>query len=207
MLIQPVLSRVITGVLDGVLSPSTEKTWYARLDGIAQYWQLSETIELSGDFEVEINVIGFSTGYLFGDSNPNYDPLTTRVASFNGLQYGWLGNPVSSSDPFKLPSAPVWYKRVNGVISSNTATSTRDGTEVLSFDRVAGPYGGTTSIPMGDGLMWGLKVWTGGDREAGNLIVDLPLTNKAEGAVQSAIQPIGMTATLLNYTEAVWEEQ
>lgn len=180
------LAPLIKGLVGGSLR-NTLTNYLARLDGVTQYWQLSETIDLTTsdviEFEFEGGEIDNGFASFIGTSNfaVRFDVDTTRSflreqgvgATLNGTSVVSEVTPVPSSGSNKVSLL------INSV-GSLTQLGSIGGSRLLN-------------LPL-----YNFKVI-----RDGVAIHNIPLTNKEQGAIQSPI--VGnVSATMINYTEDVW---
>lgn len=198
-----------TGTLADMLTgfwSTPQVNYVARLDGATQYWQLSEAIALDGgDFKICVSaelkpsiieiIAGNSSntsGSIFFDGSKLFIRDTESVV-------------ISTEQdvPIKQGVSKICVLRVGGVFSvtvdETEYTMSRSGVVSggLMIDRL-GRY--STNSFIYSGILLDLEI------EIDGVITNsIPLTNKAQGATQLAT--VGnVNATMLNYTEAVWEE-
>lgn len=142
-----------------------------------QWCELSEPVVLGGDFEIEFYVLIDDTSdfhqllsgannstinvrasddiivYLNGDVNRSFTPTVTR-GTINKIIVGRSG--------------PLYRVDING----DSDTSTQTITDV-HIDRVGQQTTFGTPSPL-EGIPFSLKIWTNGDRNTGDLILDIP---------------------------------
>jgi len=181
--------------------------YVARLDGATQYWQLSEdiTIPESTPFRIKIQaeLDRDNTRHVFS----NYKADDFRLISVSQLSAAQLFVGGNSGFYSNLnPSEVVSTVEVVGdgssyvVIIDGAAASSALQVGVITFNSIGGKWGATTNAMIGLGVHSNLSV------EINHALThEIPLTNKAQGATQLAT--VGnVNATMVNYTEAVWEE-
>lgn len=175
--------------VEGLLSPVIN--YVARLDGVSQYWQLSEgiTLELGDLVEFEFVSVGDNTNSFVIDS--------TDRSSF-----------IFNKDSTVQRSSALGFMDINGERVQNLATpfpsegvvnivSIRMDVSVATIDFIGCEY--REDRGYFSGLFRNFKVIRGG-----GVIHQIPLTNKAQGATQLAT--VGnVNATMPNYTPDVWE--
>ncbi len=176
--------------------------YVARLDG-TQYYELSEavTISLGGALELDFysEVTGWQTVVSgFTDQNGgrvgevrrnNTDETIELIGDLSGFDYYIDGDQITSRvTPFPLQK----ITRLRVVNSSS---------ELLKYRVLAERDSSTTSSARLVGYIKRFRVYD----SSGVLINEIPLTNKAQGATQLPTAG-NVSATMVNYSEDVWEE-
>ena len=202
------LSLVAKGVASRV-------NYVARLDGATQHWELSEpiTAEDGDDFSLKIKADrGVRTAGCFlmtsmsgGDYGINIYSTGDYSTGAGKLSIFGLGNSPSVENLDSFTNLDVEVERVSGVWTltvngvSDTKTPTSEPPAIASSTatnlgrRVSGSF-------YSDGYISDFEF-----SKNGVVINKIPLTNKPQGATQLAT--VGsVNATMINYTEAVWEE-
>ncbi|MBM94870.1 MAG: hypothetical protein CMI09_03335 [Oceanospirillaceae bacterium] len=163
--------------------------YFTDLDAsAAQYYELSSSVVLSGDFEIEFKASTVGTPYApflgnklnldnYCDLNPANQP---RIKINGDICQATESVPTEVLDTFR-------FLRVTDVLNISTSSgityTTHCSTEDFVFDFVGRRFGSTFI----SGFMSGIKAWSGGDRNTGDLIVDLPLDKKIpiDGIIQN----------------------
>ena len=166
-------------------SSSEVKSYVYRLNGSDQYFQLSEDLTLSNGQVMEFECVGTHEG-----------GVLISTASF-GLQFRLIGGVY---DFFGCDA------EVNGVPATSGVT-TYDGGDITSFKLTV-----TTARPLGTLASKSISFLSPSamrkfkrKESNGNVINEIPLTNKAQGATQ--LPTIGsVSATIVGYNENDWEE-
>ena len=157
--------------------------YFSTFDGSSSYAALTDEIVLSGDFEIEFKTINadLSSGAYF-------------LADINGtdgrILYLNTGNIVLTGDTDEtyvnvgqlsgVANRVFALKRVNGVysvdINGNISTNPTVNISSVTINSMASQWGSATGVPFFSGQMHDLKIWSGGDRNTGTLILDLPMS-------------------------------
>ncbi|MDN3403758.1 SUMF1/EgtB/PvdO family nonheme iron enzyme [Pseudoalteromonas sp. APC 3218] len=184
--------------------------YFSRTDGQAQYYNLSKPVEIPAntDFKVSFYVQGFNDAYegLFENSQgtSTWLRLLPRSQSQNLQGYdeqNYFGF---------LPQQTIWLRdgevrkvtlireqgKLYAQINDSELIYSRAATAAWTFDRLC-----KFSSTYFGGLFYDFEV-----EIAGEVVLQLPLTNKEQGAVQ--LPTVGdITATMANYTPLVWERE
>lgn len=195
----------------GKVTPEPEPINYvARLDD-GQYWQMSETVEIppSADFELGFN-LGVSEeksqGVFYNSqtSFSNYARLFTSDSYAYNILIGFDSSSAAffkHSDGFNLFDGNlnrVVIKRVQGVVLAYL-NGVKDSTEKNITDGLAFNVLNRYASSYLSGVIANVDLKIGGV-----ITNEIPLTNKEQGATQLAT--VGsINATMINYTEDVWE--
>lgn len=167
------------------------KNYVARLDGLTQAWQFSEPLNLLVGDDIYMSYTDIATdgsrSYFFGDEAYQFALFSTVDAIyFDGyaLNSTVNGNTITN-EVTEIPAEGInELKLVPG----------RAGSPTFLGARVS-----DSSYKM-NGAIFNFKVVRGGE-----IIHEIPLTNKSQGATQ--LPTVGsVSATMINYTEAVWQE-
>jgi hypothetical protein len=175
-------------------------TSYAfTVDGVTQYYQLSSSVSLAGDFVVSFNYKGSAGNYypLIGRDDGT---LLARIDN-NGTLRVFVGSALITSTAVInnnvnhiieiVRVGQVLTLKIDGVTAGTVNSSSTLGT--VSFSRLAERLGSYTS-----GQFKKLIV-----SSAGVSTLNLPLNNKSQGANQ--IATVGsINATIVNYNAAGW---
>ena len=194
------LSLVSKGVASAI-------KWVAQLDGLTQYWQLSEPIVIPEN-------VDFRLTQTFSGVNDSFEGLLDSTdGSF------WLRlMPTSQSNNIQAFLGAAYTSEI-----PHSTINLRDGNyHTLTFARVSGVihviYDGVTSIANTNNSAFNIHrmarfstaefegVYKEFEVEIDGVITNqIPLTNKAQGATQLAT--VGnINAFMPNYTEAVWRK-
>lgn len=186
--------------------------WVAQLDGVAQYWQLSEpiTIPPSVDFSINLTLSGSNAtleGLMEGSAFWIRFLISSDAVFFNKNAQAKMGSSTFSLLPLGagvtrdgadksisiLRVDGVIYSSINGSEPSRDRSSALDGFTIDSMGKyVSALFGGVMSN-------FSVEI-------DGTLTSEIPLTNKVQGATQLAT--VGsVNATMINYTEAVWKKK
>lgn len=177
------------GNFKGGIIIEDETLYVARLDGLTQYWQLSEPIIILPNDSIELSFIGgiVDNGLAAFVVTTNFAvrfdvDSTASYLRENGLSATLNGVDVDSG--------------VTTVPSSGSNEVALSVTSSGSLEQIASVEGSRLmNLPV-----YSFKVIRGG-----TVIHEIPLTNKAQGATQ--LPTVGsVSATMINYTEAVWQE-
>lgn len=199
----PILEQA--GFSIGSTEPEPVINYVARLDGISQRWSFSDVRTLEGDFEVAFDVLmdGTPPLVLMGGAN-RFGCIFFNEGKFNFRDI----NDVTRTTVNTFSSAGDTVYSVRVLISSGVIS--------VSIDGVDQPLSGNTSnftglylryLAVRDSDNFYLKGYIKSFEliESGVKTIAIPLTNKAQGATQLAT--VGsVNATMVNYTEDVWEE-
>ena len=165
----------------------TQAEWLLNLDG--GYVEL-QPIVLSGDFEIEfkINPNSFSGVQPFLGSNNGIDNF---IGTFNSdkLFYRFDANSTQTNLSFLInQSNTLTIKKVGSSVVSklngNSETDTNTGAFVID---VIGAR--NSSLNLFNGQLSDLKIWDGGDRTTGALIIDSAL-NDNSNIIANAASPV-----------------
>ena len=176
----PIFARLITAKkITARLIQTFSKIcrYFSTFDGSSSYAALTDEIVLSGDFEITYK---FKTG-VFNNSNPHLGsnnelsyirPDSNTLIKVGGASTGnyIFGNYTLLED--------VWheltFKRISGLLTlSVDEQSYSNGTQIGDFIlQKVGSKGGSYF----DGQLSDLKIWDGGDRNTGALVLDLPMS-------------------------------
>ncbi len=183
----------------------------ARLNGFSQYWQLSSPIVIpeGSDFEMEISASRVSTvwGNLISGTNFRVSArgatgaYSLRVDIDEGGLRG--AHTADNTWPSDNQTRKAVVSRVGSIISVQlddidgiTTTNYEGPIQVVKLGRDA-VIGGNDYLK---GYAINLRV-----RINNTLTNSIPLTNKSQGATQ--LPTVGnVSATMVNYSEDVWEE-
>ena len=189
----PIFARLITAKkITARLIQTFSKIcrYFSTFDGSTSYAALTDEIVLSGDFEIEFKclttnttqdqaifdsvdfgVSGVGKSLLYIDTPNGLDfVIPTAGTSFTRTQFGEFSNLTNGqlNTVAVGRSAGVIYAKLNDV--SLTATGVLSSNIDVIFDNVGG-------LPRKfDGQLSDLKIWDGGDRTTGDLILDLPMS-------------------------------
>ena len=158
--------------------------YFSTFDGSSSYAALTDEIVLSGDFEIEIKIgdadygSGFNTRVVLGNlsapqpsiaftesnsalriRNTNSQAVNYTVADLNYFKNGTLRVVLSGS------SVEVFFNDVSLGVKSLQSS--------FIFNAIAS-YSST--VFRFSGQLSDLKIWSGGDRTTGDLILDLPMS-------------------------------
>ena len=181
----PIFARLITAKkITARLIQTFSKIcrYFSTFDGSSSYAALTDEIVLSGDFEIEFKTINsdLSSGaYFLADING----INGRILYLN------TGNIVLTGDTDEtyvnvgqlsgVANRVFALKRVNGVysvdINGNISTNPTVNISSVTINSMASQWGSATGVPFFSGQMHDLKIWSGGDRNTGSLILDLPM--------------------------------
>lgn len=192
--------------------------YVARLDGATQYWQLSERlINPDGDIDIEFktgsNVNGGGidrvvlsqclTAAYSGSSGKEFTLYFNASGYLQALHGGaFFGSSVNAAiEPDKTYRWRLEGNQqeffVDGVLVDSNTVSRGSAREPSAQCLIGAQTSGGALRGYFDGPIYDVKVNSA-------IQVEIPLTNKAQGATQLAT--VGnVNATLVNYTEAVWE--
>ena len=185
----PILEQA--GFSIGGVAPEPAINYVARLEPVAgQYWQLSEPIPINEGYEIYFTFV-----------NNGYQSSSYLLCSNDNTDTGLFTNP---SDGRLLTSGNTSITIDVDGMGNNVETY--DGLpheitiEVLgggSFQKLASRFNGVRTL---SGWIKSLVVRD----ELGNVVNEIPLTNKEQGATQLAT--VGdVNAFMPNYSSDVWE--
>ena len=179
--------------------------YVARLDPVAaQYWQLSESIDIASndDFEMSMMMlVDDSNFYALGSDTAISE---NRIAVYNDGS-SIIGMGLSGSVSFTGLGIFALFKvsRVSGDISvtfnGNEIASSTGENLALTISRIGGKFEGDTSVPNIEGFVSNFSFVRNGVEE-----ISIPLTNKEQGATQLPATG-SVSATMPNYTRDAWE--
>lgn len=171
--------------------------YVARLDGATQYWQLSEPVSVDVGDKLRI--------YYKADTvqSGSFKSMIARDANFSSIiqlstdgTYSYQRVDLFVDGQQKLPTdmAPIDGAYHEVIVECTTAFST-------SLLGAAWSNIPTSTFRHFDNALYGFEHIRGDE-----VILSIPLTNKAQGATQLAT--VGnINATMLNYTGDEWEVQ
>lgn len=197
------------GNIEGLLKPLAPAINYvARLNGTDQYWQLSEEINAGSNFDFSISTQIETSGpsMITGANNSSAGCFFHNEGRFlirdtNSVTYTSINTfPVNDGSIFDVRVLVVngdLFFYVDGVLQALNRSN--DGTfSGLFIHRIARR---TEAAFYNKGVMYGFLL----KDTSGNVLNEIPLTNKAQGATQLAA--VGsVNATMVNYDESVWEQ-
>lgn len=155
------------------------KKYFSTFDGTSSYAALTDEIVLSGDFEIEVDfkkdsagsmaICTGQNGFLRVDSNGSVIFRDENYNQFEGSNFP------PDTERHKLIFK---YNSTTGALESSV-----DGVALITRNAVTFPFsivkvgvrGGSNADPF-NGQLSDLKIWSGGDRSTGNLILDLPMS-------------------------------
>tara|TARA_B100001063_G_scaffold227047_1_gene237126 strand:+ start:8757 stop:9539 length:783 start_codon:yes stop_codon:yes gene_type:complete len=195
------LKRFVSGLLD--------VSYVARLDGVSQYWQLSDPIVIPSGSDFKVSGIGvFSpSGFHFASSRLSNDGRLAVLGSTQNVYFNsTLVDGITNEDFAILTDGNphhISFERVgtNAILKVDEVTFINGSwsTEEVLLDSLGSKWGSSTSIPNFEGPIYDFKVEINGE-----LTNAIPLTNREQGATQSPT--IGsVSATMFGYSEGVWE--
>ena len=183
----PIFARLITAKkITARLIQTFSKIcrYFSTFDGSSSYAALTDEIVLSGDFEIEVKIgdadygSGFNTRVVLGNlsapqpsiaftesnsalriRNTNSQAVNYTVADLNYFKNGTLRVVLSGS------SVEVFFNDVSLGVKSLQSS--------FIFNAIAS-YSST--VFRFSGQLSDLKIWSGGDRTTGDLILDLPMS-------------------------------
>ncbi len=172
----------------------------ARLNG-TQYWQLSEAIQFVGNYRVEIDV-SF-------DSSKETDLKVMDSTTGDSKRFDININNYTNPLPY-INRRPYMELLVNGIDTNTipdddsefTLTIYRDSETVDRGQKEVFYLGARYSVEnFLFGYVKNLRIYD----ENNTLTHEIPLTNRLQGATQ--LPNVGnVSATMVNYSEDVWEE-
>nr|MDC2855461.1 hypothetical protein [Ningiella sp. W23] len=181
-----------------------------RTDGETQYYNLSRPLEIPAntDFKVSFYVQGFNDAYegLFENSTGTSTWLRFLPSSqSNNLQgydeesyFGFIQQQIVFLRDGEVRKVTLIREqgKLYAQINEGEKIYSRSATAAWTFDRLC-----KFSNTYFGGLFYDFEV-----EIAGEVVLQLPLTNKKQGAVQ--LPTVGeITATIANYTPLVWERE
>jgi len=205
-----VARSVVRSVVRSVANYEQFFRWLMTLNGVSQYVQL-DPVTLAGDFEISmmINPVSPSANdaLLADDHGSTYyfrlnDANSIRVFS-NGVGFTFNG----------AENLPTGEFQVSFVLLNTKLKCFVDGVQ-FGTDITITPYTGVDNFLIGsansaskffNGSLRDLKIWSGGDRTTGELIVDMPLDDGYANN-PTARNTVGADGAFVNMTEASWSE-
>jgi hypothetical protein len=152
-----------------------------------QWGELSELIVLNSSSEIEWKSRwpqGDSGGYFFANNNGSNGQSDRFVissdkkifgAGFNGTQVVETAFSDQSIHTFRLVSVSggdVAFYVDNTIVASAPALFP------VNINSIGDQYGSATSVTNYAGIFYDLKVWANGDRNTGDLILDIPINER-----------------------------
>lgn len=163
--------------------------WVAQLDGVTQYWVLSEPINIEVDYTVGLMFIG---GVISNQYARFYCLANNQMSVDSGIdsdKFRVSGGVTSLNDSNIFSGDPIPLSGENKIETKLSVTGMIDS---------IGSYNNSRFINL---PLYGFVI----KNAAGVVIHEIPLTNKAQGATQLAT--VGnINAFMPNYTEAVWRK-
>ncbi|GAA61826.1 hypothetical protein P20652_3715 [Pseudoalteromonas sp. BSi20652] len=201
---RPALTNALTNAIRSAFSyiPTNLEQWVARLDGFSQHWVLSSPFTVTEGQRIELSIYGVTTENermtLFGQYGQDGDSLNIHDRGQVHFRTG-DGHVSDLSLDGSTPAIIADPFRYDGLSHEITATI-KSGFTVSTDKFGAAANGGLFRYYL-SGAVHNIKHYD----VDGTLLLDLPLTNKSQGATQLAT--VGnISATMLNYTEDVWEK-
>lgn len=178
---------------DWLAAVSIPKVEVARLDGVTQYWQLSEPIPLLAGYKVryKTSVTGGlgNVVYLHGSSAQSTSLSAYIVPSNSQLSFSGSTNEKLDGVPF------VNNSEIQLGVEYVVEFSVNSNKDIATLFRLQDVEKYTA------GYIYDLEVLD----DTGTVVNRIPLTNKAQGATQLAT--VGnVNATMINYTGDEWEQ-
>jgi len=171
--------------------------WVAQLDGAMQSWQLTESINLiAGDkvrFKYKSSTTASSSIKAFYSRDTNYFPLVS-LRSDGAYTVNAGAIKIDGVDYQEGEQAPIdgEYHEIEHTLTTNASISLL-GAGWISFSE-------KTTLWHLDSALLNFEV-----ERASEIIHQIPLTNKSQGATQLAT--VGdINAFMPNYTDAVWRK-
>lgn len=196
---------------------SINVNYVAQLDGATQYWQLSEPVNLVGDFEIQMECYLANTGdNAIFSSDPDINglgarynlPIGTLILMKYGQAGGYSSRELSTSSIEGGGNAAlrlVRFVRIGNTLTIHADGGERSKTDIDISDTQQITRIGRQGSLYSDSYFKNIKIYTGGDKDTGVLAHEIPLTNKAQGATQLAT--VGdVNAFMPNFTTAVWRK-
>jgi len=181
-----------------------------RTDGQAQYYNLNKPVEIPAntDFKVSFYIQGFNNSYegLFENSAGTSTWLrllpSSQSQNLQGYDdenyFGFIPQQIILLRDGELRKVTLIREqgKLYAQINEGEKIYSREATAKWTFDRLC-----KFSSTYFGGLFYDFEV-----EIAGEVVLQLPLTNKEQGAVQ--LPTVGdITATMANYTPLVWERE
>lgn len=168
----------------------TAKNYVARLDGLTQYWQLSDPISLQLGDVVNFGFTGFENNGAFKRFFGSSDFILSLDTGTDG-------------DKFRLRSA------LSATVNGSSITSDQTLIPTSGLNEVSVDVGATkdieTLLSLGTNNLLSAAIYGFKVVRSDTVIHEIPLTNKSQGATQ--LPTVGsVSATIINYTEAVWQD-
>ncbi len=171
--------RVLNSIAFGSALAAIER-WFTRFDSVVNsFGEFTNNVVLDVDFECEFKVVGGSdtTGRILGQvgsfSNEiglNSDNSSLRFRAGGGslrtLSFDTALDRTKVNTISVLRAGSVISTVVNGIPQASTTPTTA----ALVFDVLA-----RASSSYNNGYIYDLKIWAGGDRNTGTLVVNSPM--------------------------------
>lgn len=179
-------------------------------DGLSQYVSLASNITIPASAEFEIEFYGRFIGDLYNPMFSSSDAATFARAlpiaqgvgiqsTFGGVSFNTTEN-LNNTGVRKLNfvykgGVGKWfYDDAQKSIRTVATTSPIIISQLLKFG---------SSSSVSSGRFYGLKIWSGGDKSTGTLILNLPINNRPAGSMQPST--VGPSGNIVNYNAAGWE--
>lgn len=182
-------------------------------DGLTQYSALESPIAIpfNSDFELELytRVYSVSSKKFVGTTSSSKGGLFGWEASGNFVlrpDSAWRLS--QSSVPQTVGLHKINLKRISGEYSASVDDAAPTYWVGLfnvpvNIDFIGRAYG-TSSYEYLHGNVMDIRLWTGGDKDSGSLVLSNSLSNKLSGAYQQAL--VGSNANIINYDVAGWTQ-
>ena len=173
----PIFARLITAKkITARLIQTFSKIcrYFSTFDGSSSYAALTDEIVLSGDFEIEIYFIAeaFPATLLGSTASNSYLKVdsSTQITIDGGLgSHSFTVSTININEKYKLK-----LSYISGALSLNIDNSSYTASATLGAVLIENI--GKESTSLLDGQPSDLKIWDGGDRNTGDLILDLPMS-------------------------------
>lgn len=186
----PILEQA--GFSIGSATPEPVINYVARLDGLSQYWQLSESIAILTGHTIEFIFGGFTNSGSYKRFVGSRDFSVSVDSGPQGSRFRLEGSAATLDgafvDPNNLTAIPTEGDSMLVVTPLSGFSLESIGNLPGRSDREVAAY------------IYSFRV----KDAAGNILNEIPLTNKDQGATQ--IATVGsVNATMPNYSADVWE--
>lgn len=165
--------------------------YVAQTDGVAQYWQLSEPINLIPNDVIQFGLAKFTN-------------VGTFKRFFGSSDFTFSLDTGADGDKFRLRS--ITSATLNGVNITSDATLIPAAGDNMIETIVGATRSISTLLSLGNTNLVSAAIYNFKVIRSGAVIHEITLTNKAQGATQ--IATVGnINATMVNYTESVWKDK
>ncbi|MGB0504375.1 MAG: hypothetical protein ACPGGD_10000, partial [Thalassolituus sp.] len=166
-----------------------------------QHGKSSELIVLNSSFEIEWKSQwpqGDSGGYFFANNNGSNSQSDRFVISSNKKIFGAGFNGTQQVIETAFSDQSIHTFRLVSVLGGdvtfyvdNTIAASAPALFPVNINSIGDQYDSATSVTKYAGIFYDLKVWTNGDRNTGDLILDIPFDERDTDYQRDVSKPVG----------------